>query len=364
MCALFCHVNLSCNRYSYAKNASNDLARENCILLGNDQSDEAALNAVPLKVFFTTKKKIFTSKPMGLTRTQALAAGFNKTITVGPEEVFLKEVRFSHTYHEAMLYCLELGGILPMEETDEFVDQMSILAEDSITPRFISLAEEAPPEGGPKALVWTLGKTVLTEGEDKSKCPRCINWTFGTDSGAVFAINPVTKTYETVSPNDRISKYFCQYLGANLATHMKVVAISSYNGQSHGPGWTVDGNPYQNPYFWHSDRELRGQWISIDIGQEFWISSVLFLSVQHSKLGNNVIAVWIGGPEPKEGGALSTTERSICAIFPFRQQKFQLNGVACGSLILGQRVTLQTLNSGYLMFNELAIYGFSTKLMM
>lgn len=368
LCALRCHLDRDCAQYLFMvenHSTANIESAEECIILVKRRELVPVRGApfgMALKTIVNINNIIYfipTVLSKDTIQTMAWAAGFNRSVTVDSDTIFLKEIVSNDSYDEAMLTCLSFGGILPMEDTDEFVDQMSILAEDSRTPRFISMAKEVSPENGFKSLVWMLGKHIWNEGEDIAKCSNCQNWIFKGNGRQVATINPINKMYEHILPDERRPKYFCQYMGPNLATHKRVL-VSSTNSLVTPAERAVDGNPFQDQRFWHSGAKApKGEWLSIDLGKEFWISSVLFLGrLDAFSSRNQMIQVWIGGPEPKEGVDLDTKGRRLCGLYPFRQYDAQLSGVTCPTLIWGRFVTM--LNSPadkFLQFNEVAIYG-------
>ncbi|TRY74018.1 hypothetical protein TCAL_14637 [Tigriopus californicus] len=376
MCALICHANQDCIEYVYLGQdlltldgmSKIETGQENCILVNSTEivPIRSPLNGIVRTIVKSNNSVIHTTdqRSPNVIRAQAWAAGFNQSIEVGSDVFFLMEMSSTATYTKAMLKCLNHGGILPMEDSDEFVEQMSILAGDHSTPRFISLAQEKSIDGSTMSLVWTLGNIIWTQGEDLSKCSKCQDWSFSKDYQQVATINPNTKMYENISPNHRTSKYYCQFLGSNLASHKRVVVSSTYRPR-HPSERAVDGHPYQDRSFWHSSYKVpEGEWISVDLGQEFIISSVLILGRSNwFNNRNRNIQVWIGGPEPQEGVALATQGRIFCAQYPFQQYGFQLSGLTCPTLNLGRFVTF--LNSPvkrYFQINELAIYGLSIHL--
>lgn len=215
----------------------------------------------------------------------------------------------------------------------------------------------------PKSLVWTVGKIVWSEGESVTKCPKCQNWIFSEEAHQVATINPSNKMYESISLSDRIPKYFCQYIGVNLATHKRVLVSSTYSGWAK-PQFAVDGLPNQSSGFWHSGNKMtKGEWISVDLGREFWISRAFFLGRFNGNMcRNRNVQVWVGGPEPNGGSDLDTTERQLCGLYPFHHQQIQLSGVTCPFLMLGRFVTfLNSPEKEFFEINELAIYGPSLK---
>lgn len=347
---------------------SNSYGDGNCILLTIDDINPITHQiSVPIGWKF---RVIIKSRNVGFTRKSDLLVdfeqkakmdGFNQSLVVGNKIFHMKEMNFESNYTFAMAKCLQSGGILPMEKTDEFVDQMSNLAGDSITPRFISLAYESTTNETEKYLMWTIGKTEWKDGESLSNCPRCKNWSFGNGSANLWAkINPFTKFYEIVTPNETVPKFYCQYLGGNLATHKNVVASSTLSPYS--PSYAVSGVfALKSEDIWHSSYDTpKGEWISIELGASYFITNVLFLArMDEYASRHNKMEIWIDGPEPQSGAALNTLDRNLCGIYKFYQRASQLSGVECQTPTMGRRVTiLNPSEVTYAQFIELGVYGF------
>lgn len=373
MCALSCYNDNNCSRYAFKDfdaflSDGNDVTLTGNCLLFNSVDIYPGSQSLPLPQGYKQKYLIVTSNSnqtteiLGVLRIEddPLGAGFTEWITVGNSKIYFKEIIAEHTYDQAMLECLRHGAILPMESTDDFVYQMSLLSGDSTTPRFISLATERSKVQDEMHLVWTLGQQEWKENDPLSKCPKCQNWVFnGSADNQWVKIDPISKLYQTVVLGETTSKYYCQYLGENLATHKPVKASSIYNN-AHMPEAIVDGMAHSGARFWHSNKFPGGDWLSIDIGSIYWITNVLFLG-RLDKLSerNRNYEVWIGGPEPIDGAMFDSKDRNLCGIFPFRHRDDQLSGIACQHPVQGQIVVTHAENSGSLLnFMEVAIYGF------
>ncbi|TRY73355.1 hypothetical protein TCAL_14638 [Tigriopus californicus] len=333
MCALHCHVKLDCWAYHF-KDLEQPLQEDkpsiqygHCIhvsrqeLVLGDQIPQIP-DGYSFKYVVQTNSSNHTQDLTHKIQDEEHIAntGFNQSITVGRTKVFLMEIIANHTYLEAMKTCLSFGGILPMESSDEFMEQMSNVSGNATAPRFISLAQEVIYGEGTKRLVWTLGLVKWEEGQNISRCSRCGIWDFNAGSIQWVKLNPVTKLYEKVDPTDMVSKYYCQYVEGNLATLKSTVASSLRRG-AYGPEKVVDGDIFGLGSFWESTYGTpNGEWIVVDLGSRYTITNVLFLaeSTLHPNY-NRKMTVWVDGIPPIKGGQCECVGRKfICVYFSFK----------------------------------------------
>lgn len=116
LCFSMCATNLACRGHRFFRNVSTN----NCELVIDFKPYSSPLNAwwlieetiEPTKLFGTKK---FHGSDIAL---KASSAGFDVTLELSNEMVFLKRVDMSISIKDAQFECLGLGGILPIEDSD------------------------------------------------------------------------------------------------------------------------------------------------------------------------------------------------------------------------------------------------------
>eukprot|EP00095_Tigriopus_kingsejongensis_P003353 maker-scaffold787_size97196-snap-gene-0.11 protein:Tk03353 transcript:maker-scaffold787_size97196-snap-gene-0.11-mRNA-1 annotation:"alpha-aminoadipic semialdehyde dehydrogenase" len=287
----------------------------------------------------------------------ARAMGFNVTLLVGNSTVNLKKIPQTTTPHLAEVHCLTQGGILPMEDTEEFIEVMSDLVDDAITPRFVSLVRETAQDGIHRHATLTLGQKEWGEDGDGSSCPKYSDWSASQYTSRFFAVNPVTKSYDPVSSDLSQTNVYCQFLGPNQATGKRTITSSSH---SEWPSsWATDGIVLNNK-FWHAlpDHPTRPEWIAVDLEIPMAVQYAIFIA-RHECCGdwNLDVHIWVGSEAPQAGALLNHVDFQLCGVYPYQQDNGFLSGVTCRKLVRGQFVALGNAFSGSSMqIEEIGIF--------
>ncbi|TRY81098.1 hypothetical protein TCAL_14528 [Tigriopus californicus] len=142
---------------------------------------------------------------------EALNAGFNFWIVIKGINTFLAGVFQPTRFSDAIQQCFLMGGILPMERTDEFIEAMSNLSNDSVTPRFTSLVRELTETNGIRHLVWSMGLKEWGEDENATNHPIFGDWPTSNFDSYLFLIDPTNHKYMPSSVNHYADFHFCQY---------------------------------------------------------------------------------------------------------------------------------------------------------
>lgn len=337
VCSFFCASNEKCRGHQFFENK----AANNCELALEFKPYSQLLD--PFWLIKQEKKQSSHAKPSLInvkkvpqeeTLKKATAAGFNILLELTKEIMFLKHVTMNKTIDEAILECLALGGVLAMEDSDEFIEKMSTLVGDSTSTRFTSLVRELGHDPSKPHLVWQIGRVETTElGSSHSKYT---SW-----DNRYFVVNPATKAYESVSNLVVKSDFYCQYVGENIGLNKAVYPSSIH--WNHGNGSNiVDGILYND--IWHTDiwSPIQKHWFAIDLGGEFLVNYVLFLG-RRGCCGERAhfMKVWVGNEIPTVGQSLDVTKYQLCGEYPYIHGSGYLSGIMCVNRIRAQVVILQ-----------------------
>lgn len=224
---------------------------------------------------------------------------------------------------------MNLGGILPVEDSDDFIDGMSTLAGDSVSTRFTSMVRENGTNPNQADLIWQTGQVKFIGSESSQP-----NYRF-------FVVNPVSKTYESMASSTIKPYFYCQYLGDNLALNKATYPSSSRPDFDQGPS-VVDGIIDMN--FWH-EYELAAMsknWFAVDLGEELLISWVIFVARRDCcEYRNRFIQAWIGTEVPPVLQALDYTKYRLCGEYPYIQGLGFVSGILCDPGIRGRILVLE-----------------------
>lgn len=296
------------------------------------------------------KVAIFRSRKASQSELQdkAAAAGFDIALELLSEKVFLKHMTTPMSIQEAQFACLGHGGLLPLEDSDNFIDAMSDLVGDPTSTRFTSLVREIGNSPNQPHLVWQTGRVESTKVGPSE--PRYTSW-----NDRFFVVNPATKTYQSVSSTTLKSEFYCQYMGTNIALSKATYASTTAGEYDQGSGM-VDGVIGMN--FWHTNgySQLQKEWFAVDLGGNFLVSSVLFLG-RRDCCGErcHFMKVWIGQVIPPDWQHLNPAPYELCGEYPYIQQTGYLSGIECVNRIMGQVVILEN-GSQQMQLTEMLIF--------
>eukprot|EP00094_Tigriopus_californicus_P013713 TCALIF_13270-PA protein Name:"Protein of unknown function" AED:0.33 eAED:0.37 QI:0/-1/0/1/-1/1/1/0/387 len=335
VCAAICAHNLDCQGHQFDSEAVLD----NCVLILNAQAFANYAETIWSKTFRVQSGLVGQSRysqrvPPTKAALLAKTSGFNIELRLSDHRVFLKRVIQSQTILEAQDTCLRQGGILPMENSEDFISQMNALVGDSTSTRFTSLAREMAEDPDTPHLVWHAGKVESTE--VGLSFPKYTTW-----DKHFFMINPATASYESVESSTEKPEFYCQFLGKNLALNKEAYGSSKHSHKDSGPG-VVDG--VLNQKLWHSKpySSVKPDWFAIDLNQTSVISRILFLG-RDDCCGerNRFIKAWVGNVAPPSGQSLNITSYQMCGEYPYIQNTTWLSGIECGAPMLGKVVVLE-----------------------
>ncbi|XP_059098246.1 uncharacterized protein LOC131892404 [Tigriopus californicus] len=269
--------------------------------------------------------------------TKAALTGFDVQLRLANEMLFLKQVTTSMSIENAQFECLNQGGILPLEDSDEFIDKMSVLVGDSSSTRFTSLVREVGSDPNQPHLVWQTGRVETTVVGPSH--PKYTTW-----NQRYFVVNPVTKTFESVPSSTVKSQFFCQYLGDNLALNKVTYPSSTLYGSDEGPG-VVDGVIGMSYWHVYTHSTLTKHWFAVDLGGEFLVSRLIFVG-RRDCCGdrNRFMKVWIGNVVPPADQPLDYGSYQLCGEYPFIYTTGHISGISCVNGIQGQIVILENGN--------------------
>lgn len=335
-CLSMCFSDSTCRGHIFHANKSNN----NCELVSQYKPYSLLLDPFWLidKTEATSLQNLQTGRSRKLIEShifdKVAAAGFDVVLTLSTEKIFLKRMNTPMNIEEAQFACLGLGALLPLEDSDEFIDGMSTLVGDATSTRFISLVRELGADLNQPHLVWQTGRVETTNvGPSYSKYT---SW-----NNRFFVVNPATKTYQSVSSTTIKSGFYCQYLGPNLAFEKDTYPSTKNVLYDPGSG-VVDGVIDMN--FWHASgvSPLPREWFAVDLGGNFLISYVLFLG-RRECCGerSRFMKVWIGQVIPSVGQPLDNTKYQLCGEYPYIHGSGYLSGIACVDRVNGQVVILE-----------------------
>ncbi|XP_059097374.1 uncharacterized protein LOC131891750 [Tigriopus californicus] len=362
LCALFCYTSRDCSKYLYTPAKVGG----SCFLTSAyEQSPSISINPVvnfESLVLCNPKKIIYQPVINSNIEEAALRAGFNHSVVIDGTKIFMAKVSKPTVFSDAIQQCFLRGGILPMERTDEFIEALSNLSNDSVTPRFTSLVREFTEANGIRHLTWSIGLKEWGEDEVGMDHPKFQHWPMINYDSYLFQIDPKKKRYAPSSANHSTDLYYCQFLGENLAAG-KPVSSSSIH-QTFFDWQSVDRIIGQS--FWHADfRKNKPDWISVDLGDTFEVHNVLWLGrLTCCAERNKDIQVWVGDFYMMSRSSWKDADfraMNYCGMHPYSTPQSILSGVTCVNAILGQYVTLVNYDwqglSRPMQVDEIGVFG-------
>ncbi|TRY80875.1 hypothetical protein TCAL_14536 [Tigriopus californicus] len=259
---------------------------------------------------------------------------------INGRKIFLAKVSKETNFRAAIQQCFLKGGILPMERTDEFIEAMSSLSNDSVTPRFTSLARELTEVSGFRHLTWNVGLKEWGEDENGTSHSKFQNWSKSNYDSYLFLIDPSTKQFIPSSISATTQVHYCQYVGEHLA-RARPVTTSSMHSSVHNTN-AVDGTLI----YWHAKSVFTNEpdWISVDLGSNFAIRTVMWLGRPDCCTERNKnVQVWVGNhnlPDQSLWKDADFQAMNYCGMHPYSTPKSILSGVTCKYLMVGRYVTL------------------------